>query len=74
MRGKIAGSLAAMAEHKFKIGQLVYFQLGRRGHTSPGPYQIVRRLPESEGELHYVIRSTYEEHERVAREDELTRI
>ena len=45
-----------MAEHKFKIGQLVYFQLGKRGHTSPGPYQIVRRLPESDGEFHYTIR------------------
>ena len=58
----IAGRLAAMAEHKFKIGQLVYFQLGKRGHTSSGPYQIVRRLPESDGEFHYVIRSTYEDH------------
>jgi hypothetical protein len=65
-----------MSEPKFKIGQLVYFQPSRRAHTSfsPGPYQIVRRLPESEGEFHYVIRSTYEDHERVAREGELTRI
>jgi hypothetical protein len=63
-----------MAEHKFKIGQLVYFQLGKQGHTPPGPYQIVRRLPESDGEFHYLIRSTYEDHERDAREDELTRI
>jgi hypothetical protein len=70
----ITGRLAAMAEHKFKIGQLVYFQLGKRGHTPPGPYQIVRRLPESDGEFHYVIRSTYEDHERVAREGELTRV
>ena len=76
MQGKawVTGRLATMAEHKFKIGQLVYFQLCKRGHTSPGPYQIVRRLPESDGEFHYVIRSTYEDHERVAREGELTRI
>ena len=65
---------AAMAEHKFKIGQLVYFQLGKQGRTPPGHYQIIRRLPESDGEFHYVIRSTYEDHERVAREGELTRI
>jgi hypothetical protein len=65
--------LAAMTEHKFKIGQLVYFQPGSRAHARPGPYQIVRRLPESEGEFHYVISSTYEDHERVARESELTR-
>ena len=62
-----------MAEHKFKIGQLVYFQPGLSGHAPPGPYQIIRRLPESEGEFRYVIRSTYEDHERVAREGELTR-
>jgi hypothetical protein len=36
--------------------------------------KIVRRLPESEGEFHYVIRSTYEDHERVARESELSRV
>ena len=62
-----------MTEHKFKIGQLVYFQPGSPDHARPGPYQIVRRLPESEGEFHYVIRSTYEDHERVARESQLTR-
>ena len=34
-----------MTEHKFKIGQLVYFQPGSPDHARPGPYQIVRRLP-----------------------------
>jgi hypothetical protein len=63
-----------MAEHKFKIGQLVCFQPARPGHAQPGHYQIVRRLPESDGEFHYVIRSTYEDHERVAREGELKRV
>jgi hypothetical protein len=63
-----------MAEHKFKIGQLVYFQPARAIDVRPGHYQIVRRLPESsDGEFHYVIRSTHEDHERVAREGELTR-
>jgi hypothetical protein len=62
-----------MTEHKFKIGQLVYFQPGSPDHARLGPYRIVRRLPESEGEFHYVIRSTYEDHERVARESQLTR-
>jgi hypothetical protein len=41
----------------------------RSGHC-----QIVRRQSESsDGEFHYVIRSTHEDHERVAREGELTR-
>jgi hypothetical protein len=62
-----------MAEHKFKIDQLVYFQPARSIDARPDHYQIIRRLPESEGEFHYVIRSTHEGHERVARESELTR-
>jgi hypothetical protein len=70
----MAKRLAAMAEDKFKIGQLVYFQPRSPGHALPGHYQIVRRLPESEGEFHYVIRSTQEDHERVARESELNRV
>jgi hypothetical protein len=39
-----------MAEHKFKIGQLVYFRPAWPGHAQPGHYQIIRRLPESGGE------------------------
>jgi len=65
-----------MAEHKFKIGQLVYFhpQRSRLVADAPaGPYQITRRLPAAEGEFQYVIRSTNEDHERVAKESELTR-
>src|SRR5436190_21928232 len=69
----VSDSGIVMTEHKFKIGQLVYFQPGSPDHARPGPYQIVRRLPESEGEFHYVIRSTYEDHERVAIESQLTR-
>ena len=60
-----------MAGHKFKTGQLVYFRPSPTSTAQSGPYQIVRRLPESDGEFHYVIRSTYEEHERVAKEGEL---
>jgi hypothetical protein len=64
-----------MAEHKYKIGQLVYFQPKWPSDARPGHYQIVRRLPESpDGEFHYVIRSTNEDHERVAREGELSRV
>ena len=67
-----------MIEHKFKIGQLVYFlpkrcSPGRTRH--PGPYQITKRLPAGkDGEFRYEIRSTFEEYDRVARESELTRV
>jgi hypothetical protein len=65
-----------MSEHKFKIGQLVYFHPKGVGRVDavPGPYQIARRLPAAEdGEFQYEIRSGYEDHSRVARESELTR-
>ena len=67
--------LLAMAEHKFKIGQVVYFhpKNSRSPSYAPsGPYQIIRRRPAIDGEFQYVIRSAYEDHERVARESELT--
>jgi len=71
-----AKGLLAMAEHKFKIGQIVYFhpEKSRLPIGAPsGPYQILRRLPAIDGEFQYVIRSAYEDHERVATESELTR-
>ncbi len=65
-----------MAEYKFKIGQVVYFR--PQGSTlplsaPPGRYQIIRRLPATEGEFQYVIRSADENHQRVAKESELSR-
>jgi len=65
-----------MAEHKFKIGQVVYFhpKKSRLPSCAPsGPYQIIKRRPAIDGEFQYVIRNAYEDHERVARESELTR-
>lgn len=67
-----------MTEYKFKIGQQVYFEPKGRGRSQvdavPGLYQIVRRLPAADsGEFQYEIRSTVENHNRVARENELTR-
>jgi hypothetical protein len=66
-----------MTEHKFKIGQVVYFHHKKSRLVSdapPGPYQIIRRLPAMEGEFQYLIRSAHESHERVAGESELTRV
>ena len=66
-----------MTEHKFKIGQLVYFHPKGAVRLSldavPGPYKITKRLPAAEdGECQYEIRNTLEEYNRVARESELT--
>jgi hypothetical protein len=68
---------SGVSDHKFKIGQLVYFQ--PKGAVRPqldavrGPYQITKRLPAAEdGEFQYEIRNTLEEYNRVARESDLT--
>jgi hypothetical protein len=66
-----------MVEHKFKIGEVVYFHPQKSkllSYAPSGPYQIVKRLPAIDREFQYVIKSAYEDHERVARESELTRV
>lgn len=63
-------------EHKFKIGQTVYFRPQKSIAPIDAPsgrYQITRQLPARDGEFAYAIRSDYENHDRVARESELTR-
>jgi len=65
-----------MAEHKFKIGAMVFFHPKKSGfpvNAPPGSYQITRRLPATDGEFQYVIKSTYEDYERIAKESELSR-
>jgi hypothetical protein len=51
-----------MAEHKFKIGERVYFHSRSEREAPSGPRQIIRRLPAQDGEFQYVIRREYEGH------------
>jgi hypothetical protein len=62
-----------MAEHKFKIGETVFFHAALPNDAPRGAYQIIRRLPASEAAFQYAIRSAHENHQRVAKEDELRR-
>ena len=62
-----------MAAHKFHVGQMVQFR------TKPfyvsaalGVFEVIKQLPERDGELEYRIRNSTEPHERVARESELS--
>jgi hypothetical protein len=64
-----------MADHKFKIGQSVFYS-PRRGLVpvdapTRSPYQITARLPPVDGEFQYRIKSANEQYERVASESEL---
>jgi hypothetical protein len=61
-----------VAEHKFKIGERVYFHSRSQREVPPGPCQIIKRLAAANSEFQYVIRSEYGDHERVAKESELS--
>jgi len=63
-----------MSPHKFRIGQMVTYQPNQRDRDIPpgGVYMITARLPEStDGQFEYRIRNLNEQHERVAKENEL---
>jgi hypothetical protein len=62
-----------MSEHRFKIGQMVFFHPRSREVDAPRnrPFQITQRLPVTDGEPQYRIRSSYVEHEFAASESEL---
>ena len=61
-----------MAKHRFRTGQKVHYTRGYPYRNSAdGPYEVVRQLPDSEGEFHYRIKSVREPHERVVKESDL---
>jgi hypothetical protein len=63
-----------VANHKYKVGQLVNFAPSRSGMPTSGrQYEVVRLLPPESGELQYRVKCKGDTFERVARESELTR-
>ena len=62
-----------MAEHKFKIGQRVYFNVPANLGAAQGFYYITAHMPADGGQFQYRIKSAHEAHERVAKEGQLTR-
>jgi hypothetical protein len=61
-----------MATYKFRVGrkvQLIATLFSR--FAAAGDYEIVRRLPESNGEFQYKIKSPHEAWERVVKESQL---
>ena len=57
------------SEHKYKIGQSVYFRLkvSKAGELAGAPYQIIQRLPGATGGIRYRLRSA-DGQERIADE------
>ncbi len=63
-----------MPTHRFQIGQTVFLERSREGNLPGGAYIVTKKLPERDGEFEYQVRSSYESHERVVRESQLTKV
>jgi hypothetical protein len=59
-----------MSPHKFSTGQVVEARTGLWA-APPGPYEIIRRLPPSDTESQYRVKSVNDGHERILRESDL---
>jgi len=61
-----------LQEHKYHIGETVYFTSRRLGHMAANSsYQIVRLLPSDGADYQYRIKNHNEAFERVAKESQL---
>ena len=61
-----------MKEHKFQIGESVYFTSRPIGHMAANStYQVVRLLPSDGADYQYRIKNANEAFERVVRESQL---
>jgi hypothetical protein len=64
----------ALKEHKYQIGQTVYFTSRPIGHMAANDsYRVVKLLPSEGDDYQYRIKSANEAFERVAKESQLDR-
>jgi hypothetical protein len=65
---------AVIQMHKFHVGQSVQFNpdRGERFAAPSGAYEITKKLPHNGREYEYRIKSRREEHERTAKESQLS--
>ena len=63
-----------MNPHKFKIGERLRFAANNLTGAQSGVYEVVALMPQERGAgYQYRIRSTTDQHQRVALEDQLSR-
>jgi len=68
----IASRRTALKEHKFRIGQSVYFTSRPIGHMmANSTYEVVRLLPSDGADFQYRIKNPKEAFERVVRESQI---
>ncbi len=62
----------SLREHKYRIGQSVYFTSRPLGHMiANSTYEVVKLLPSDGADYQYRIKNSKEAFERVARESQL---
>ena len=62
----------AAMNHRFAIGTMV--DLNRTvplSNAVPGPYEVLAKLPERDGELQYRVKSQHELYQRIIQESDL---
>ena len=62
-----------MPSHKFQVGETVTLIPSISRNVAGGMYQVVRQLPHNGLDFEYHIKSATEQHQRLARESELTK-
>jgi hypothetical protein len=60
-----------MPSHKFNVGDTLAFKPGVSRNAPRGVFEVIKVLP-GNGECEYRIKSANEEHQRIARESELS--
>lgn len=60
--------------HRFYLGQAVEYRVPRGIDAPRGTYVVTAKFPERDGQFEYRIRSASEQHERMARQGELSAI
>jgi len=63
-----------MPTYKFQIGQTVFLVPSHNLNIPGGACVVTKKLPESNGEFEYRVRSVNEPYERVVRESELSNV
>jgi hypothetical protein len=62
-----------MAEHKYRVGQVVEVRTGPLSGAPPGAYEVTRRLPPAGTSNQYRVKSHQSGHERVIQEADIIR-
>ncbi len=71
----VAAHEITIMEHKYRVGEAVYYTSPTFGRTSAsGNYTVVKLLPSEGDDYQYRIKSSGEAFERVAKESQLDRI